>query len=198
MIKIICFTIAVIWAHFSVFSQQTTLDQFNVERQKISKNGVKGLVIYSAANIIYSSIMTSDSKGSNKYFYKMNTIWSGITLGLVGIGIATAKKEGSISYAESLKKQNSIEKIFLFNAGLDFAYIAGGAYLKERSRSSSGTSSDRRKGYGESIMLQGGALLIFDGVMYFLHNRHGKKLNKMAEKIKFSTFENGVGLVWKL
>ena len=198
MIKIICFTIAVTCAHFSVFSQQTTLDQFNVERQKISKNGVKGLVIYSAANIIYSSIMTSDSKGSNKYFYKMNTIWSGITLGLVGIGIATAKKEGSISYAESLKKQSSIEKIFLFNAGLDLAYIDGGAYLKERSKLTGGNSSDRKKGYGESIMLQGSVLLLFDGVMYFLHNKQGKNLNKMAEKIKFSTSENGVGLVWKL
>lgn len=196
MIKIIFCTILIIFA-LSVFGQQTSLDQFNIERQNISKNGVKGLVIYSASNIIYSAIAASNSTGSQKYFYKMNTIWSGITVGLVGIGIVTAKKEGSLSFAESLKKQSTIEKVFLFNAGLDVAYIAGGAYLKERSKSSAG-NADRRKGYGESIMLQGGVLLLFDGIMYFLHSKHGKTLNKMAEKIRFSSNENGIGLVVKL
>ncbi len=196
MIKVILCAIVLMFV-YSGFSQQTSLDQFNIERQKISKNGVKGLVIYSVSNIIYSTIAASNSSGSQKYFYKMNTIWSGITIGLVGLGIVAAKKEGSLSYAESLKKQSTIEKVFLFNAGLDVAYIAGGAYLKERSKRVGG-NAERRKGYGESIMLQGGVLLLFDGVMYLLHSNHGKTLNKMAEKIRFSSNETGIGLIVKL
>jgi hypothetical protein len=54
------------------------------------------------------------------------------------------------------------------------------------------------KGYGESVMLQGGVLLLFDGIMYSIHNNHGKKLNKMAEKLILTTTDFGVGLVLKL
>ncbi len=181
----------------SVICQQTTLNQFNIERQEISKKGLKILSAYSIANIIYGSIASSNSRGSNKYFHKMNVIWNGVTLGIVGISTIFSKKEKVLTYGGSLKKQSEIEKIFLFNAGLDLAYIAGGAYLKERSKTSTNNPS-RLKGYGESVMLQGGVLLLFDGIMYSIHNNHGKKLNKMAEKLILTTTDFGVGLVLKL
>ncbi len=177
--------------------QQSVINQFNVERQKISKTGLKILSAYSAMNIIYGSIASSNTTGSNRYFHKMNVIWNSVTLGIVGISIVVEKKEGILSYANSLKKQNEIEKLFLFNAGLDLAYIAGGAYLKERSKTSTKNSS-RLRGYGESVMLQGGVLLLFDGIMYSIHNNHGKKLNKMAEKLILTTTDFGVGFVLKL
>ena len=75
--------------------QQSNLDQFNIERQKISKTGLKVLTAYSLANVLYGSISSSQSgSGSDKYFYKMNAIFNGITLGFVGIGFIMAKKEG--------------------------------------------------------------------------------------------------------
>ena len=181
----------------TAFAQQTNLDKFNKEREKISKTGIKILAGYSAANIIYGSIAAGQSTGSNKYFHEMNAIWNGITLGITGIGFLTAKKEGTLSYSESLKKQQNIEKFFLFNAGLDVAYIAGGAYLKERAKTTT-KNPLRLKGYGESVMLQGGVLLLFDGIMYAIHNRHGKFLNKMVENIKLMGTENGISLVVKL
>ena len=180
-----------------IFAQQSLLTSYNREREKISKNGIKVLAGYSAANIIYGSIASSQTTGSNKYFHEMNAIWNGITLGITGIGFLTAKKEGELSYSASLKKQSDIEKLFLFNAGLDVAYIAGGAYLKERSKTTN-KNPEKLKGYGESVMLQGGVLLLFDGIMYALHNKHGRLLNKMAENIKLASTGNGIGLVVKL
>lgn len=47
-------------------------------------------------------------------------------------------------------------------------------------------------------MLQGGVLLLFDGIMYALHSKHGKVLNKMGENITFTSTGNGIGLVVKL
>lgn len=179
------------------FAQQTNLTGFNKERVRLSRTGIKGLAVYSTANIIYGTIAASQSTGSNKYFHEMNAIWNGITLGITGIGILTAKKEGQLSYNASLKKQANIEKLFLFNAGLDVAYIAGGAYLKERSKTTI-KNPLRLKGYGESIMLQGSVLLLFDGVMYVLHNNHGKFLNKMGENIKLASTSNGIGFIVKL
>lgn len=179
------------------FAQQTNLTGFNKERERLSRTGIKGLSVYSAANIIYGSIASSQTTGSNKYFHEMNAIWNGITLGITGIGFLTAKKEGTLSYGESLKKQQHIEKLFLFNAGLDVAYIAGGAYLKERAKTTI-KNPIRLKGYGESIMLQGGVLLLFDGIMYTIHNRHGILLNKMGENIKLASTPNGIGFIVKL
>lgn len=180
-----------------LFAQQSTLNAYNKEREKISKNGIKALATYSAANVIYGSIVASQTSGSNKYFHEMNAIWNGITLGITGIGFFTAKKEGTLSYSESLKKQQNIEKLFLFNAGLDVAYVVGGAYLKERSKTTTKNPA-RLKGYGESVMLQGGVLLLFDGIMYAIHNKHGKLLNKMGDNFKLAATENGVGVVVKL
>lgn len=179
------------------FAQQTNLTGFNKERERLSRTGIKGLAVYSAANIIYGSIASSQTTGSNKYFHEMNAIWNGITLGITGIGFLTANKESTLSYGESLKKQQHIEKLFLFNAGLDVAYIAGGAYLKERAKTTI-KNPLRLKGYGESIMLQGGVLLLFDGIMYTIHNRHGILLNKMGENIKLASTPNGIGFIVKL
>ena len=190
-------SVVVILISVTVFSQQTNFDRFNKERQKISKTGIKILATYSAANIIYGSIAASQTTGSNRYFHEMNAIWNSITMGITGIGILTAKKEGQLSYNASLKKQANIEKLFLFNAGLDIAYFTGGAFLKEKSKTNI-KNPKKLEGYGESVMLQGGLLFLFDGIMYALHNNHGKFLNKMGENIKIIETENGIGLVVKL
>lgn len=176
--------------------QQTPHNQFNIERQKISNSGLKILSSYSIANIIYGSIASSNTTGSVRYFHKMNVIWNSVTLGIVGFSIIIARKEKILSHSSSIKKQNKIEKLFLFNAGLDLAYIAGGAYLKERSKTSTNNSL-RLKGYGQSVMLQGAVLLVFDGIMYSIHNKHGKKLNLLVDKMTVQTTENGIGLVIK-
>jgi len=180
-----------------LFAQQSSLNNYNKEREKISKKGIEVLACYSVANIIYGSIAASQASGSNKYFNEMNAIWNGITLGIVGLGYFTAKKEGVLSYNESIKKQHGVEKLFLFNAGLDLAYIAGGAYLKERSKTND-KNQIRLKGYGESVMLQGGVLLLFDAIMYAIHDKHGEALYKLGDNFKLAATENGVGVIVKL
>jgi hypothetical protein len=196
MKKIILCSVLFVHALVSI-SQQTALNQFNIERQKINKNGLKILSAYSAANVVYGSIASSNSTGSNKYFHKMNALWNGVTLGIVGISTIFSKKEKELSYAASLKKQSEIQKLFLFNAGLDLAYIAGGAYLKERSKTSANNPS-RLKGYGQSVIFQGIVLLLFDGIMYSIHNTHGKILNALVEKMTVQSTENGIGIVIQL
>ena len=152
---------------------------------------------WSAANLIYSGASAGPAEGSNKYFHQMNMIWGGINITLATIGYLSAKNQDGVGFAKSLQKQSNLEKTFLFNAGLDLAYVAGGFYLKEKSYNDL-KNKDRYKGYGNSIVLQGSALLLFDGVMYLLHQRHGKKLNTLSEKIQLTTTANGIGCVVKL
>ena len=176
------------------YCQQTTLDIFNAEKQKINKNGFVVLASWSAANIIYGSIAASQSHGADKYFQQMNAIWNSVTLGLSAFSYFTAKKDAGLSYEQSLKKQAGLEKIFLFNSGLDVAYIAGGFYLKEKAKNTI-KNTDKLKGYGKSVVLQGSALLLFDAVMYSIHNRHGKQL---YHKIKLASTADGIGVLVKL
>ncbi len=178
------------------YSQMTALDKFNRERENINRKELKVLGIYAAGSMIYSGAALSGSSGSNKYFHKMNVIWNGINLGLAGLSLL-APREKPQSYMNSMRKQAGAEKLFAFNAGLDLAYILGGAYTRERSFSST-DNADKMKGYGESIMLQGGVLLILDAVMFAVHNKHGKILNKMGEKLTVGATSNGIGLVVKL
>jgi len=181
----------------SALAQQTTLNEFNARRQQIDKTSITLLASYSAANIVYGTIASGQTTGSNKYFHQMNAIWNGVTLGIVAVGHFTAKKEGSLDMAASLKKQHAVKKLFLFNTALDLAYVAGGAYMYEKSKTTS-NKPERLKGYGQSVMLQGGVLFLFDGVMYAIHQRHGKKLDQLLQKVQLTATGNGIGVVVKL
>ena len=177
--------------------QTMELTDFNKERIKITKQSMLVLGSWSAANLIYAGASVGSAEGSNKYFHQMNMIWGGINITLATIGYLSAKNQDVLSFAKSLQKQSSLEKTFLFNAGLDVAYIAGGFYLKEKAFNDL-RNKDRYKGFGNSIVLQGSALFLFDGVMYLLHQQHGKKLNKLSEKFQLTTTANGIGCIVKI
>lgn len=179
------------------FGQSSILDSYNVQKNKIDKTGFTVLGSWGAVNIIYGAIATSSAHGSNKYFNQMNAIWGATNLGLAALSYLGIKKEIGSSYASTLKDQVKLQKIFLFNAGLDLTYIATGLFLNERSKNVI-KDSDKFKGYGESVMMQGGGLLIFDIVMYTLHNRHSEKLYKLAEKVQLTVSPGRVGMVVKL
>ena len=195
--KTIIVVLVIILLCSNVFAQQTALNNINTERQRIAKTGVYVIGSYAAANVIYGSIAAQNTTGSRKYFHEMNAIFNGVTLGISALGIITAKKEGSLNYVSSLKKQHALEKLFLFNAGLDLAYIAGGAYLQEKAKTSV-KNSLKQKGYGQSIMIQGGMLFLFDGIMYFINEKHGEKLYGLGERIQFASTGKGIGISVKL
>ena len=58
--------------------------------------------------------------------------------------------------------------VLLLNAGLDVAYIMTGLYMKERAKNVEKRKA-MLKGYGNSIMLQGGFLFLFDVALYFIN-----------------------------
>jgi len=192
--------IAIVFSASYAFSQaQADLNNFNRQRNKITKNGMKVLAGWSAANVIYSAVATGQTTGTTRYFHQMNVMWGGINLGFAALGYLGLKDKDGMNLAQSLKQQGGIEKTYIFNAGLDVAYVASGLYLKERSKSRIKVENrQKEKGYGESIMLQGAALLLLDGVMFTVHNFHGKKLYKMMDKVQVGATGNGLSMIVKL
>ncbi|MEM6641362.1 MAG: hypothetical protein AAF616_00170 [Bacteroidota bacterium] len=170
------------------------LEAFNSERLQINKRGMLVLGGWALANIIASTILASRTSGVNKHFHQMNGYWNSINLIIGGFGYYSAITggPGSLALSGSLDEQHSIEKILLFNTGLDLAYVTAGLYLNERGMR---RTNDRLMGFGRSLMLQGGFLFAFDLTLYLIHSKHGAALSGIVDQLAIS--ENGIGLIWK-
>lgn len=182
----------------SSFGQlQADLNSLNRKKNKITRTGMVALGSWAAGNLVYSGIATGQTSGTTKYFHQMNVMWGGINLGLAALGYMGTKNKDGLTLSETLKKMAGVEKTYLFNFGLDAAYVASGFYLKERSKNTV-KNAQKFKGYGESIILQGAALFVLDGVMFALHNNNSKRLHRLMGKTQVGITGNGIGLQVRL
>ena len=156
-----------------------------------------GLGTWASMNIIGSGIGWATSNiEENKYFHQMNVMWNLVNLGLSVPGYIKAKKgDSGLNLYNTLEAQRITETVFLVNAGIDLAYIGSGLLLK--SRAPIAENSNQFIGYGNSLMLQGGFLLLFDWIAYSIHRKHAKtKLAPILQKIEPSDL--GIGIKYKL
>lgn len=180
------------------YSQEKfSLTEFNQQKNKVGRDGMIVLTAWGVANLGYGLIAQWQTSGTDKYFHQMNAMWGGINAAIGIMGYLGSGKEKALSVGGSVKAQYAAEKTFLFNAGLDLAYIGGGFYLHERSKSVIKNPA-RLKGYGASIIMQGAALLIFDVTMYSIHLRHGKSLLKFLDNSTVAIGPGQIGLLVKL
>ena len=144
---------------------------------------------WAIANIGYGSIATFHSNGEAKYFHQMNAIWNVVNLGIGIPGIIGAyKKQQPKSLLELNEYQHKLEKVYFINAGLDVAYIATGGILRLAGSNKSLDIKNRLKGYGNSLLMQGGYLLFHDIAMILLYKTNGKLLSKTWSKVTISTY----------
>lgn len=121
-----------------------------------------------------------------------------VNLVIAGFGYYNALNAGSdLTLLETFAEQKGIENILLLNAGLDVGYMLGGLYLLERSKNVS-KRQDMLKGFGQSIMLQGGFLFAFDVIMVIVHRNNWKSFTPIIDSM---IMENGkvglqMGLHW--
>lgn len=180
----------------SASAQQNFHDSIAITRATLQKNNMWVLAAWAGANIMQGSISASNTSGNDHYFHQMNAYWNTVNLAIAGIGLYAAKKQlAGIHTAErNWTEQQKIEKLLLFNTGLDAAYIMTGLYLRER-----GTrlNHDQPIGYGNSLLLQGGFLFVFDIIQYAENRRNGKVLEKTMKGWQVGTTSNGLGLAYK-
>jgi len=180
----------------SSFSQKDAFIKFEKERKVISKNSMLVLGGWSVANIVGSGIATKTHNREMRYFHQMNVMWGGINLAIAGLGYWSAGKEkiDNPTLAAVLKHQSKVEKTYLINTGLDVLYVGAGLLMNKTSDNQK--NPDKFKGYGNSIMLQGGFLLLYDAVNYAIHRKHGKKINGLTDKLSLNGGPGSVSLVY--
>ncbi len=185
----------VLSASMAAFAQPA-LQAFNKERYQINQTGFLVLGSWSALNMVTGIVGQAAAGGQAKYFHQMNLIWGAVNMGFALPGYLGARKSNaSQGFAASVKGQAATEKTFIFNAGLDMAYIAGSAWFFQKANNSSDPDKyNKYKGYGKSILMQGVFLLLFDATMFSTHNRHGKKLFKALNGLQLAPNSIGVNM----
>lgn len=172
------------------------LREYNQQRIQKTKTGMIILGSWAAANLLSSPVLAGRANGSDKYFHQMNGLWNLVNLGIAGAGYLSLAKEdlSALTLSQSVLEQQKIEKLLLFNTGLDVAYMLGGLYMIERSKNVT-KNADRLKGFGKSVVLQGGFLFAFDLIFYLTMNNHGKGVLSLLSKVQLTP--NSVGMVLK-
>jgi hypothetical protein len=180
------------------FFSNAQLQDYNKERLQLDKGLMVGLGSWATANLATGAIgWATTPKGHAHYFHQMNFFWNTVNLGLAIPDYFKARKGATnLSFAETIKEQHKTEKIFLFNTGLDIAYMTSGLLLRSEAKSNL-EKRDQFEGFGTSILMQGGFLFILDITAYVLHKRHAsQKLNGFLENVEMS--QTGIGLRWNI
>jgi hypothetical protein len=172
-------------------AQKNNLEELNLKRYQQQQKGMTALTTWASANIVTGTMGYFMSDNAEvRYFHEMNVIWNSVNLGLGIAGLATTKRpDASLSREASLKAALKTERIFLVNAGLDILYMGGG--LAMRLTADNAQNPDRMRGYGNSLLLQGGFLFLFDGIEYFIHRKIRKSYLKKEPSISLNS--QGIG-----
>jgi hypothetical protein len=171
-----------------IYAQSIDLQAFNAKRIKDTKTDMMILGGWALGNMAVSGILLGNTEGVTKGYHQMNIGWNAVNLTIAGFGYLAAMKSNAASFDlyGSINEHYKLQKLFIFNAGLDVGYMAAGAYLIERSKSSL-KNPEQMKGFGQAIIVNGAFLFAFDLVNYFIQSGHN-------EKIKLLLTGNGMGL----
>ena len=194
--NILIISIFILTSNMNLFFGQQ--QEFNTQRHTLDKRLMTGLGSWAGLNILSSGVAWAMSDNqSNKAFHQMNVFWNTVNLGLAIPGYIKAKKgKTKLSILETIEEQRKTESIFLINAGMDLAYISSGILLRNRQEQ----NMDKKNqfiGFGNSIILQGGFLLVFDWIAFAMHRKQAKQnLNPLLKKIEPSA--QGIGFILHL
>ncbi|UYZ57938.1 DUF6992 family protein [Hymenobacter latericus] len=150
------------------------LPAINFQREMLAQQGMGVLGAWALLNLLGSGwlVTRTPARQAPHYFHQMNIGWGAVNACLAVWGILQARPlhvEG-LTLADSLQAQFRFENILLFNAGLDVAYVAVGAWLHARAASAEHLP-ERYLGYARSLWVQGGFLLLFDVGFYLVYHR---------------------------
>ena len=143
---------------------------------------------WSVANLIYSPLATKNlfsPETTNEYFHQMNFSWNLLNLGIAGLGHVIVNKDRKKPWnLQTLyDEKKKAEKSIIINIGLDLAYMFTGLLFKNNAQINTSEYS-MNKGYGNSLILQGGYLLIYDAI--FLMKLKKILVKKKADKAELT------------
>jgi hypothetical protein len=170
---------------------QESWEELAHSRSQINQTGMQVLLGWSVLNMAGGTLGYFQTRGKNRYFHQMNAIWNVVNAGIAVGALSGMGSDSLQSLPMAYKEGLTMEKVLLANAGLDVAYMAAGGYLVERGLRKDKT---RFRGWGQSLILQGGFLLALDTVLFILNNNQNQELYKLLSHV--SVNQQGIGLAF--
>ncbi|WP_372950386.1 DUF6992 family protein [Mariniphaga sp.] len=158
---------------FSAAHGQGDYKTFYERSLKTNNTGMYILGSWAVANMVAGGWGWSQTTGQTKYFHQMNFFWNTVNLSIAGIALYSNLNASfsDFSTMEIMEKHTKTENLYLINAGLDVLYIGTGFLLKHLATKKP-NRHDLLKGYGNSVILQGSFLFIFDLVLWKIQYDH--------------------------
>lgn len=140
---------------------------------QINTVGMYTLGGWAVTNMVTGAIGWKQKTGATQYFYQMNFFWNVVNLGIAGYALYNnSVTDFSTWNSETIMdKHIQSENLYLINAGLDIVYMGTGMFLRHISKNKT-KNKDLLKGYGNSVVLQGAFLFMFDLVMFGIQHQH--------------------------
>ena len=186
LVLIFCWFLAI-----GLHAQNDTLS-FYQQTQKVNNRGMMVLGSWAIANMTVGAFGMKSNTGEDKYFHQMNLLWNTVNASIASYALISGLTEDVLAYSQNelFAKHEGLEKILLINAGLDALYIGAGAWMVKHSQSVTKRQA-LWKGYGRSVMLQGGFLLVFDLILYGI--QHSRKM-QFLENVDIQMGMNAISL----
>ncbi len=152
---------------------------------------------WALANMAAGAYGWAAFEGEKKYFSQMNLFWNVVNLSIAGFALYSNYSADLLSLGdgEIMTKHLKTERLFLINSGLDVAYMGAGIMMRHLS-----TGSERRGdlliGYGNAVILQGGFLLVFDIVMYFIFRDIRPASIELTSALQQGTLHAGIRIAF--
>jgi len=161
-----------------LFPTAADLAALHGTRELLLGRGLAVLAAWVLANLLVSGYCLAHAHRHRVpyYFHGMNVGWALVNAGLAFWGILHLHPlaPAGLRLADIMQEQLFNESLFLLNAGLDVAYVMTGFYLRAQAAGPHQPHPARLVGFGRSLWVQGGFLLIFDVGMWTLLHGQGK------------------------
>jgi len=159
---------------------------------RINNIGMAVLGSWALANLSVGTYGWIQNTGQRAYFHQMNFFWNTVNLSIAGFALYSnlTAEYALLSGEELLEMQGKSQRLFLINGALDVGYVATGFLLRYLSTKYP-KNELRLRGYGNSVILQGSFLFVFDLVMYGLQRSHRADF---LQHLSFSPMQDAWGL----
>lgn len=167
MVRRVFLAILILVISVSIAEAQNDYQSFYVKSMNVNNTGMFVLGSWAISNMAIGAYGWANNSGQSKYFHQMNLFWNTVNLSIAGFALYNnfTTNISSMTAAEMMREHSKIERLYLINAGLDVLYVGTGFLLKHFAENNS-KRHDLLKGYGNSVILQGIFLFLFDLVMY--------------------------------
>jgi len=159
------------------------LPTINQARELFAEHAMAVLGGWALLNLLVSGyfVARTDARTMLHHFHLMNVGWNVVNALLAVVGLLRANPNGvaNLTLADSLTAQFNFEKLLVLNLGLDVAYLCVGSWLQ--ARAATDFRPERLLGFGRSLWLQGGFLLVFDSALYLLYHPFAAQLLQLID-----------------